>query len=91
MNLYDLTEGKGKKKSANGKDDYVKVKENFEIVYEKINEAQDAWHGEQTDEWHGGGTDNWHGQGDAWHSVEEAAPNTATLDKVQKKPAVPNR
>ena len=91
MNLYDLTEGKGKKKSANGKDDYVKVKENFEIVYEKINEAQDAWHGEQTDEWHGGGTDNWHGQGDAWHSVEEAAPDTATLDKVQKKPAVPNR
>ena len=85
MNLYDLTEGKGKKKSANGKDDYVKVKENFEIVYEKINEAQDAWHGEQTDEWHGGGTDNWHGQGNAWHSVEEAAPDTATRLKHNLK------
>jgi len=56
-----------------------------------VNEAQDAWHstdewhGEQTDEWHGGASDRWHGQGDAWHSMEEAAPDTATRLKHNLK------
>jgi len=57
----------------------------------EIDEAQDAWHstdewhGDDTDEWHGGASDRWHGQGDAWHGMDEAAPDTAARLKHNLK------